>query len=62
MHAADNTIVRGTGKEVAFHLKKVGFPGIVVIHGKNENGVEVMRRILPTATIARFGEFEVQTS
>jgi CheY-like chemotaxis protein len=45
MHAADNTIVQGTEKQVALHLKKTGFHGIVVIHSKNENGVEVMRRI-----------------
>ena len=62
MHAADNTIVKGTGKEVALHLKKMGFHGIVVIHSKNENGVEVMQKILPTAKIARFGDFEIQTT
>jgi CheY-like chemotaxis protein len=60
MHAADNTIVQGTGKQVALHLKKTGFHGIVVIHSKNENGVEVMQKILPTAKIARFGDFEIQ--
>jgi hypothetical protein len=60
MHAADNAIVQGTGKEVALHLKQTGFLGIVVIHSKNENGVEVMQRILPTAKIARFGEFDIQ--
>src|ERR1700733_9331366 len=62
MHAADNTIVQGTGKQVALHLKKTGFHGIVVIHSKNENGVEVMQKILPTAKIARFGDFEIQTT
>jgi CheY-like chemotaxis protein len=32
MHAADNTIVKGTGKEVALHLSKAEFPGVVVVH------------------------------
>lgn len=59
MHAADNSIVKGTGKEVAAHLKKIGFTGIVVIHSKNEDGVRVMTRILPSAKVARFGEFDV---
>ncbi len=60
MHAADNSIVKGTGKEVAAHLKKINFAGIVVIHSKNEDGVKVMARILPGANVARFGEFEVE--
>jgi hypothetical protein len=60
MHAADNAIVKGTGKEVATHLKKTGFQGIVVIHSKNQDGVGVMLKILPGAKVARFGEFEIQ--
>ena len=59
MHAADNSIVKGTGKVVAAHLKKMGFTGIVIIHSKNEDGVKVMSRILPTAKVARFGEFDL---
>jgi len=59
MHAADHTIVKGTGKEVAMHLKKTGFKGIVVIHSKNEDGARVMLKILPGAKVARFGEFEI---
>jgi len=58
MHA-DNSIVKGTGKEVAMHLAKTGFKGVVVIHSKHDNAVEVMRRILPHAHVARFGEFEI---
>jgi len=61
MHAADNAIVRGTGKEVALHLKKASFQGIVVIHSKNEDGARVMLKILPGAKVARFGEFEINT-
>jgi hypothetical protein len=57
---ADNTIVKGTGKEVAMYLAKVKFPGIVVIHSRHDDAVEVMRRILPRARIARFGEFEIR--
>jgi hypothetical protein len=60
MHAADNGIVKGTGKEVTMHSKKTGFKGIVVIHSKNEDGVGVMLEILPGAKVARFGEFEIQ--
>ena len=59
MHAAENAIVKGTGKEVAMHLKKTGFKGIVVIHSKNEDGARVMLKILPGAKVARFGEFEI---
>jgi hypothetical protein len=59
MHAADNAIVKGTGKEVAMHLKRTGFRGIVVIHSKNEDGARVMLKILPRAKVARFGEFEI---
>jgi dihydrofolate reductase len=40
-HANQRPIVQGTGKQVALHLKKTGFRGIVVIHSKNENGVEL---------------------
>jgi CheY-like chemotaxis protein len=60
MHAADNAIVKGTGKEVARHLRGMKFQGIVVIHSKNEDGVGVMQKILPRAKRVRFGEFEIQ--
>src|SRR6202034_1958705 len=36
MHAADNTIVKGTGKEVALYLKRTNFPGVIVIHSKHD--------------------------
>ena len=62
MHAADNAIVKSTGKEVAMHLKKTGFKGIVVIHSKNEDGARVMLEILPGAKVARFVEFEIRVS
>jgi hypothetical protein len=59
MHA-DNSIVKGTGKEVALHLARIEFGGIVVIHSKHDEAAAVMRRILPRARIARFGEFEIR--
>lgn len=58
MHA-DNSIFKGTGKEVATHLAKVNFQGIVVIHSKNDTGVKSMLNILPGARVARFGEFDI---
>lgn len=59
MHA-DNTIVKGTGKEVALYLKKVNFPGIIVIHSKHDEAVDVMHKILPHAKRARFETFELE--
>lgn len=58
MHA-DNTIFKGTGKEVATHIARMKFEGIVVIHSKNEAGVKSMLAILPRARVARFGEFDI---
>jgi transketolase len=58
MHA-DNAIFKGTGKEVATHLAKMKFEGIVVIHSKNDTGVKSMLAILPSARVARFGEFDI---
>jgi CheY-like chemotaxis protein len=52
----------GNGKEVARYLARTGFQGRVVIHSKNEKGVEAMATILPAATVARFGEFEIVIS
>ena len=59
---ADNTIVKGTGKEVALHLKKMGFPGVIVIHSKHDEAADVMQKILPHAKRARFDEFEIKTT
>ena len=58
MHA-DNSIFKGTGKEVARFLAEKGFLGIVVIHSKNEEGAAVMQKYLPNAKLARFGSFEI---
>lgn len=61
MHA-DNSIFTGTGKEVAQFLATTGYDGIVVIHSKNEEGAASMKKFLPNAKLARFGEFEITTS
>jgi CheY-like chemotaxis protein len=50
------------GKEVARYLAYSKFAGKVVIHSKNEDGVKAMKKILPTAAIARFEEFEIVTA
>lgn len=50
----------GNGKEVARYLARKKFAGRVVIHSKNEDGVKVMAKILPAATIARYEEFEIE--
>jgi CheY-like chemotaxis protein len=58
MHA-DNSIYEGTGKEVARFLSKINYPGIVVIHSKNDDGVAAMKKYLPDARVARFGDFDI---
>ena len=45
MHA-DNSIFKGTGKEVARFLAEKGFQGIVIIHSKHEEGAAAMKSIL----------------
>lgn len=52
----------GNGKEIARYLARTGFAGRVVIHSKNEDGVAVMAKLLPAATIARFDSFEITLS
>jgi len=58
MHA-DNSIFKGTGKDVARFLEESRFEGIVVIHSKNEEGAAAMKKYLPNAKLARFGSFEI---
>ena len=60
MHA-DNTIFKGTGKEVARFIAEQGFQGIVVIHSRNEEGAAAMKKYLPKARLAPFGSFEIVT-
>ena len=58
MHA-DNSIFKGTGKEVAKYLAERRFPGIVVIHSRPEEGAAAMKKFLPNAKLAPFGSFDI---
>jgi len=58
MHA-DNSIFKGTGKEVAKYLAERRFQGIVVIHSRHEEGAAVMKKFLPNAKLAPFGSFDI---
>jgi hypothetical protein len=58
MHA-DNTIFKGTGKEVARYIAEHRFEGIVVIHSRHEEGAAAMKKFLPQAKIAPFGSFDI---
>jgi|SRR5579862_5223411 len=58
MHA-DNSIFKGTGKEVARFMAQQGFKGIVIIHSKHEDGAAMMKKYLPNARLAPFGTFEI---
>ena len=58
MHA-DNSIFKGTGKEVACFLAKDGFRGIVIIHSKHVEGAAAMKKYLSNARLAPFGSFEI---
>ena len=50
----------GSGVRVAHFLAKNGFQGQVVIHSVNEAGAAHMKRLLPYATVAPFGSFEIE--
>ena len=58
MHA-DNSIFKGTGKEVARFLAKKCFQGIVIIHSRHVEGAAAMKRYLVNARLAPFGSFEI---
>jgi hypothetical protein len=58
MHA-DNSIFKGTGKEVAKFLADVGYGGIVIIHSRHVEGTAVMKKYLSNARVAPFGSFEI---
>lgn len=60
MHA-DNSIFKGTGKEVARFLAKKDFRGIVIIHSKHEDGAAAMKKYLSNARLAPFGSFEINS-
>jgi CheY-like chemotaxis protein len=48
----------GNGKEVARYLAYSKFAGKVVIHSRSEQA-DVMAKILPQATVCRYGDFEI---
>ena len=58
MHA-DNSIFKGTGKEVARFVAKQEFQGIVIIHSRHVEGANAMKKYLPNARLAPFGSFEI---
>jgi hypothetical protein len=58
MHA-DNSIFKGTGKEVARFIAQKGFQGIVIIHSKHVEGAAAMKKYLSSARLAPFGSFEI---
>jgi len=58
MHA-DNSIFKGTGKEVARFLSQNSFRGIVIIHSKHVEGAAAMKKYLSNARLAPFGSFEI---
>lgn len=60
MHA-DNTIFKGTGKEVARFMAQQGFKGIVIIHSKHVEGAAAMKKFLPAARLAPFDTFDIVT-
>ena len=50
--------LHGNGKEVARYLARTKFPGKIVIHSRSDQA-ETMAKILSSAAVARFGEFEI---
>lgn len=62
LDAADPTRQHGNGKEVARFLAIRKFGGKVIIHSRNLDAVPFMQKILPQATIAPFGEFDITRS
>jgi CheY-like chemotaxis protein len=51
MHA-DNTIFKGTGKEVARFLAQKDFRGIVIIHSRHVEGAAAMKKYLSMFTVS----------
>jgi CheY-like chemotaxis protein len=56
MHA-DNSIFKGTGKEVARFLAKKDLREIMIIHSKNVEGAAAMKKYLSNARLAPFWMF-----
>jgi hypothetical protein len=49
---ADNSIFKGTGKEVARFLNEKEFQGIVFIHSPHEEGAAAMKKYLTSRRCA----------
>jgi len=58
MHA-DSSIFKGTGKEIARFMSEQNFQGIVIIHSRNVEGADAMKKFLPNARLAPFGSFDI---
>jgi len=58
MDAGFPSRLHGNGKEVARYLARTRFAGKIVIHSRSDQAT-AMAKILPQATIARFGEFDI---
>jgi CheY-like chemotaxis protein len=53
--------LHGNGKEVARYLARTNFAGHVVIHSHSDQAA-TMAKILPQATVCRYGDFDVTTA
>ena len=62
LDAADLSRQHGNGKEVARYLRIRNFAGRVVIHSRNVEAAALMKKILPQATLAPFGDFSIVMS
>lgn len=58
MDAGFPSRLHGNGKEVGRYLARTRFLGKIVIHSRSDQA-NAMAKILPQATIARFGEFDI---
>jgi hypothetical protein len=59
----DYDLAPGISSEpVAHFLAESNYIGQVFIHSQNDFGRQVLKHILPMATVVPFGEFEIQTT
>ena len=57
------TGTEGDGLQVAQHLARSGFDGHnIVIHSTNAAGAAAMKDVLKCATVAPYGQFEIETA
>jgi hypothetical protein len=60
LDAAYPNRLHGNGKEVARFLAWTQSRAVMVIHSRNEIGARAIKKYLPHAHIAPFGEFEIE--